>query len=539
MQLTELSIRSQNLFIRDYIEEKKEMTAFFDYDIHSEHTWKKRYDDLMERSFPREALADYMSTYHAKFDSAAMRENIEKIRDERSVMVVGGQQAGLLAGPLYTIHKIISIIQFAKEKESALGVPVIPVFWVAGEDHDVDEINFVYTSGEKGPVKQKLPLHHVKKTAAKRTPLHQEKTERWLRDVFSTYEESAYTNNLFDQLLRCLRKSETFTDFFEWIVCDLFEEDGLLLLNSGDFGVKPLERTLFKQIVESSDAIVAHLNNTQAAMEQAGYQPIIEAGDHQANLFYEYDDERFLIEQDNGQFSISEVGLTWTKDELLQEVEEHPERFSNNVVTRPLMQETLLPTLAFMAGHGEVNYWGELKGIFEYFDVKMAPVLPRLHVTILERHIDKKLPIRELSVEEVLTKGVKEKKDAHFQQSLPDSFVQSVQHAKRELANVHEAMRQEALEIEPSFEQLLDKNAKFIEDQLQFVYQKVAKRVEEKEGYILRDFERIENSLKPLEAPQERIWNIMYFLNKYGPEFFKTFKNLPFSFQNKQQIVKL
>lgn len=539
MQLTELSIRSQNLFIRDYIEEKKEMTAFFDYDIHSEHTWKKRYDDLMERSFPREALADYMSAYHAKFDSAAMRENIEKIRDERSVMVVGGQQAGLLAGPLYTIHKIISIIQFAKEKESALGVPVIPVFWVAGEDHDVDEINFVYTSGEKGPVKQKLPLHHVKKTAAKRTPLHQEKTERWLRDVFSTYEESAYTNDLFDQLLRCLRKSETFTDFFEWIVCDLFEEDGLLLLNSGDFGVKPLERTLFKQIVESSDAIVARLNNTQAAMKQAGYQPIIEAGDHQANLFYEYDDERFLIEQENGQFSISEVGLTWTKDELLQEVEEHPERFSNNVVTRPLMQEALLPTLAFMAGHGEVNYWGELKGIFEYFDVKMAPVLPRLHVTILERHIDKKLPIRELSVEEVLTKGVKEKKDAHFQQSLPDSFVQSVQHAKRELANVHEAMRQEALEIEPSFEQLLDKNAKFIEDQLQFVYQKVAKRLEEKEGYILRDFERIENSLKPLEAPQERIWNIMYFLNKYGPEFFKTFKNLPFSFQNKQQIVKL
>ncbi|CAI7726287.1 bacillithiol biosynthesis cysteine-adding enzyme BshC [Bacillus altitudinis] len=539
MQLTELSIRSQNLVIRDYIEEKKEMTAFFDYDIHSEHTWKKRYDDLMERSFPREALADYMSAYHAKFDSAAMRENIEKIRDERSVMVVGGQQAGLLAGPLYTIHKIISIIQFAKEKESALGVPVIPVFWVAGEDHDVDEINFVYTSGEKGPVKQKLPLHHVKKTAAKRTPLHQEKTERWLRDVFSTYEESAYTNDLFDQLLRCLRKSETFTDFFEWIVCDLFEEDGLLLLNSGDFGVKPLERTLFKQIVESSDAIVARLNNTQAAMKQAGYQPIIEAGDHQANLFYEYDDERFLIEQENGQFSISEVGLTWTKDELLQEVEEHPERFSNNVVTRPLMQEALLPTLAFMAGHGEVNYWGELKGIFEYFDVKMAPVLPRLHVTILERHIDKKLPIRELSVEEVLTKGVKEKKDAHFQQSLPDSFVQSVQHAKRELANVHEAMRQEALEIEPSFEQLLDKNAKFIEDQLQFVYQKVAKRVEEKEGYILRDFERIENSLKPLEAPQERIWNIMYFLNKYGPEFFKTFKNLPFSFQNKQQIVKL
>ncbi|MCT9872687.1 bacillithiol biosynthesis BshC, partial [Paenarthrobacter aurescens] len=78
--------------------------------------------------------------------------------------------------------------------------------------------------------------------------------------------------------------------------------------------------------------------------------------------------------------------------------------------------------------------WGELKGIFEHFKLKMAPVLPRLHVTILERHINKKLPVRELSVEEVLTSGVNEKKEAHFEQSLPDSFVQAVQQAKRELA---------------------------------------------------------------------------------------------------------
>ncbi|BBP89090.1 hypothetical protein BsIDN1_27080 [Bacillus safensis] len=165
---------------------------------------------------------------------------------------------------------------------------------------------FVYTSGEKGPVKQKLPLHNVKKkTAAKRTPLHQEKkTEKWLRDVFSTYEESAYTNDLLDQLLRCLRKSQTFTDFFEWIVCDLFEEDGLLLFNSGDLGVKPLERTLFKHIVETNDAVTARFNETQAAMKRAGYQPIIEAGDNQANLFYEYDEERFLIEKKRPVFYI-------------------------------------------------------------------------------------------------------------------------------------------------------------------------------------------------------------------------------------------
>ncbi|MGE6631285.1 bacillithiol biosynthesis cysteine-adding enzyme BshC [Bacillus sp. NPDC077027] len=539
MQLTELSIQSQNLFIRDYIEEKKEMSAFFDYDIHSEDIWKRRYDDLMTRSFPREALADYLRTYHAKFESEAMERSIEKIRDERSVMVIGGQQAGLLTGPLYTIHKIISIIQFAKEKEAELGIPVIPLFWVAGEDHDLDEINFVYTSGEKEPVKQKLRSSTVKKSAAARTELNKEKTELWLKDVFSTYEESQYTNELYTKLLRCLRKSDTFTDFFEWIVYDLFEEDGLVLFNSGDLQVKPLERPLFKAIIEKSDAVTSSLQEKQDEMRNAGYKPIIEAGSNQANLFYEYEDERFLIEKTAEGFKISEIGLTWTKEELLNEAEKHPERLSNNVVTRPLMQEYLLPTLAFMAGHGEVNYWGELKGLFELLQLKMAPVLPRLHITILERHIEKKLPERHVTLKEVLTKGVGEKKAAHFDRSIPDSFIQSIQTAKEQLEQVHQTVRHETLLIEPNFEQLLHKNARFIEEQLNFVYQKVEKRVEEKEGYILRDYERIENSLKPLQAPQERIWNIMYFLNKYGPEFFKTFKDMPYSFQNQQQIVKI
>ena len=92
-----------------------------------------------------------------------------------------------------------------------------------------------------------------------------------------------------------------------------FEEDGLLLFNSGDLGVKPLERTLFKHIVETNDAVTARLNETQAAMKRAGYQPIIEAGDNQANLFYEYDEERFLIEKKTASFLYQKWGLRGQK----------------------------------------------------------------------------------------------------------------------------------------------------------------------------------------------------------------------------------
>ncbi|XBO87165.1 bacillithiol biosynthesis BshC [Bacillus licheniformis] len=108
------------------------MEPFFDYGLSNE-SWSVRLDDLSSRTYDRDALADYLLDYHSKFQSASMNETIERLRDPKSVVVVGGQQAGLLTGPLYTIHKIVSILVFAKQKEQELNVPVIPVFWVAGK----------------------------------------------------------------------------------------------------------------------------------------------------------------------------------------------------------------------------------------------------------------------------------------------------------------------------------------------------------------------------------------------------------------------
>lgn len=162
MQLTELSIQSQNPFVRDYINGKKEMEPFFDYGLSNE-SWSVRLDDLSSRTYDRDSLADYLLDYHSKFQSASMNETIERLRDPKSVVVVGGQQAGLLTGPLYTIHKIVSILVFAKQKEQELNVPVIPVFWIAGEDHDLEEINHVHISDGGKVKKHKLPQSHWKK----------------------------------------------------------------------------------------------------------------------------------------------------------------------------------------------------------------------------------------------------------------------------------------------------------------------------------------------------------------------------------------
>ncbi|MGW8458007.1 bacillithiol biosynthesis cysteine-adding enzyme BshC [Bacillus atrophaeus] len=539
MQLTELSIKSQNVFVQHYIDGKEEMSSFFDYNIHNSGMWRERLNDVSARTFAREELADYLSSYHSKFDSAAMQASIEKIKDPSSVAVVGGQQAGLLTGPLYTIHKIISIIVFAKQQEEELKVPVIPLFWVAGEDHDLEEINYVHTSEQNSPVKKKLPQSYWKKTSAANTSLDQEKCAMWIDEVFGSFEETDHTNTLIEHVKRCLRDSTTFTDFFEHLIAAMFQEEGLVLLNSGDPGIKKLETAMFQKILRLNGELANSVAEQQLLMNQTGYQPIIESGKDQANLFYEYETERFLIEKDNAGFIVRELELTWTEDELYIHMEENPERFSNNVVTRPLMQEYLIPTLAFIAGPGEVNYWGELKQAFGLMDFKMPPVVPRLNITIVERHIEKKLSERNISLKEAIEGGTKSQKDAYFESQIPEQFTELINNAKAEIETIHKNIRQEALKVDSSMAPLLQKNAAFIQDQLRFLERTVTKRIEEKEGYVLRDYEKIQNSIKPLLAPQERIWNIMYYLNRYGPKFFTTFKHLPFSFQNQHQVVKL
>lgn len=539
MQLTELSIKNQNVFVQHYIDGKEDMSSFFDYSIHNKDMWGERLKDLSSRFFAREELAAYLSSYHNKFGSSAMQSAIEKLKDPSSAAVVGGQQAGLLTGPLYTIHKIISIIVLAKEQEKQLQVPVIPIFWVAGEDHDLDEINFVHTSEENGPVKKKLPQSYWKKSSAASTSLDQEKCAEWIDDVFAAFEETDHTNALLDNVKRCLRESVTFTDFFELLIADLFQEEGLVLLNSGDPGIKKLETAMFQKILRENDELARAVSDQQAFMREAGYKPIIESGKEQANLFYEYEEERFLIEKDNGHFVVNELDLTWTMDELYTHMEEHPERFSNNVVTRPLMQEYLIPTLAFIAGPGEINYWGELKQAFAVMGFKMPPVMPRLNITILERHIEKKLLERNISLQDAIERGTENQRETYFEHQIPEEFTAVMDEAKSQIEAIHKAVRQEALKVDQSMEPLLLKNATFIQDQLQFLERTVTKRIEEKEGYVLKDYERIQNSIKPLLAPQERIWNIMYYLNRYGPKFFTSFKNLPFSFQNQHQVVKL
>ena len=200
MEILELSLRSSNQFMNDFNEQKLNNETFFDYNIHTKEVFPNRAADLKNRSFQREEISAYLKHYAKRFseNNEKVLENIERLKHPESVVVIGGQQAGLLTGPLYTIHKIISIIVLAKNQEKELGIPVIPVFWIAGEDHDFAEINHIFAAKDHVPKKFAIKDSPLKKQSVSDLTLNQSKTLDWLEQVFEAFGETDYSNHLLE-----------------------------------------------------------------------------------------------------------------------------------------------------------------------------------------------------------------------------------------------------------------------------------------------------------------------------------------------------
>ncbi len=542
MEVKEMALPSINPFASDYIKSKMNIRDFFHYDLAEVNVYNRRIQELKEKRFQREELSNTIAQYMNRFGmSEAVRDHIEALKDPDSTVVIGGQQAGLLSGPLYTIHKIISIIKLAEKQSVELGKKVIPVFWIAGEDHDLQEVNHVFAL--KGDHYEKItyPYHQKTKTMVSDTPLIETEASAWIQEIFRSFGETAYTKDLIVSLKQKISSSFSLTDFFVSIINDWFKEYGLLLVDAADPRLRKLESSYFEAMIEHHSEITSAVLEQQSFLSIQGYKKTIEMEANSANLFY-YDKEvknRILLHfnKDSSVFSDKAHKLEFSYKELLEMAKIHPERLSNNVVTRPLMQEMLFPVLAFIAGPGEISYWAELKKAFELFDMKMPPIVARLNMTFVERQIEKELHELDLDLYEVLTKGTEEAEKRFLISEKDESLELLFYQMKGQLNNHHKMFSQAALVHDRGLEPLLKKNADFINEQLDFIYGKIIDSMRQKHRHILDSFKNVANHLYPEASLQERIVNIYYYLNKYGDTFIDDLMKLELEFNNQHKII--
>ncbi len=214
MEVKELDLSNAPCHLHDYVHGNPAVKHLFDYPLQERERFARRAKQLSGRSFARAELYRHLLQVHKQLPNhTAVIHNIHKLQNESSVAVVGGQQAGLLTGPLLTIYKAITILLTARQQEKELSVPVVPIFWIAGEDHDLDEIRYVYMQEDERWYKHSLDAP-AKANAASETDLSQEALQAWLQKLFKQLPETEYTAALIHTIERMAAESRTYVDFF-------------------------------------------------------------------------------------------------------------------------------------------------------------------------------------------------------------------------------------------------------------------------------------------------------------------------------------
>jgi bacillithiol synthase len=544
MEILNLSLPATNRFASNYLEQSTEIQPFFHYRYNELTDDAKRVSELSNRSFPRVEVAEHIESFMKRFPSSeAVIKSIDKLKTNNSLVVIGGQQAGILTGPLYSIHKVISIIKLAEQKEEQLGVPVVPVFWIAGEDHDFQEVNHVFLPVNQKVDKWTYPERVVKKKMVSDVELNQESCFSWVENLIENFGETEHTNALLEFAKEQISISTTYVDFFANIIMELFKDYGLLIVDSGNREFRLLQKEFFKSQILHHEAITDKLLEQQREIAKKGFPITIEASEENANLFY-YDykmGERILLEYDreNDRFLAKSGALALTREQLVVLAEENPAYLSNNVVTRPLMQEWLFPTVAFIAGPGEISYWAELKLVFEHFDMKMPPIVPRLNITILDRSVETDVAELNLNLADILSSGT-EKGKQQFLDAIKDKEVESLfSVTKEQLVRQYRQIEAKTLELDRGLLSLLKKNENYLLKEIEFMEKKLDEAVRLKHNNVLKKYARVDLALRPDGFPQERVWNVFYYLNQYGLNFISDLMTGRFEFDGRHKVMKV
>lgn len=384
--------------ICDYLDQKEELRPFYNR-FPTLENFKGQIEEKA-KSFPdahREVLYTSLQKQYANSKaSKKTQEHIKQLKEPITFTVVTGHQLNLFTGPLYFLYKIISTINLTKElKKKYPKYNFVPIYWMATEDHDFDEINFFNFKGKK--------LQWNRKASGAVGNL---KTDE-LQEVFEAFSNEMGSSKNAETLKNLFKNAylehETLTDATRFLANELFAETGLVIVDGDDAGLKRLlvpyakqdifEQTSFQKVSES-------VENLASASDAYG----IQVNPREINYFYLIEGLRERIIANGETYAVVDSQISWSKSELEKEIDEYPERFSPNVITRPLYQEVILPNLCYIGGGGEIAYWLELKTMFEKMKVPFPVLLLRNSVLAITEKQNAKLEKMNIPVEDLFLK---------------------------------------------------------------------------------------------------------------------------------------
>lgn len=512
MKVEQVQIKERPL-IDAYRFNFKEVQEFFQYDPSDPESFEKRYQYLQSRAYPRANVCQALARYNQSIGASQMTmENIERLVDERTVAVVTGQQAGVLTGPLYTIYKALTVVQLAN-KLSTEGIPAVPVFWIASEDHDFPEIAGTYFLNRDHEEEEVRLNGDVERQPIGR--IHLVNEVQTLLDEFA--EKSLDTEFKAEMIQRIREMAECSSDLAQWfgrIMAWLLAETGLIFVDSLDPTLRQLGKAFFQQVVEQNTEITQHLKNAEERLAKKGYPAQTHKRDHQVHLFLIDADDRYPLDQEGSGYILRGTDRFLTEADLVDWMENSPETVSTNVVTRPVFQDLLFPTIAYVGGPGEIAYYAQYRGIYPLFDLEMPIIYPRISITLIERTIAKNMKKYDLTPEQVFTQFAEIQKKYLLERDelgLNEKFSK----IKGLIIPEYQKLIKEIQSLDPKFKDLGKQNLQRIIDEINYLEEKANHQHRKNSEDLLRQLDKIKINLQPNGIFQERRFNIFPYLFKY------------------------
>ena len=453
-------------------------------------------NQLRTRGAPPEALA------------AAAR-----LGETGTVAIVTGQQAGLFGGPLFTLFKALTAIALARRVESAHGVQAVPVFWVDAEDHDVDEVRtcgVLDANLQLCRIALDLPTETGRPVGSLRLPDAVGSTIDALRDAMPRTE---FSDPLLETLADAYSAGAGMVEAFaRWLDATLGAH-GLVVFDPSDRAAKPLVRSVFDQELRSRGETSRLAARAGERLAAHGYHVQVTPTADAVALFDLDGTRRTIRLQDDG-FAVGE--RRYGHDELLGKVRDHPETFSPNVLLRPIVQDTLFPTIAYVSGPNELAYLGQLRQAYEQFGVPMPLIYPRLSATLLDRASTKFLARHSLDFETLQAQD-DSVLNRLISAQLPPEIETALSLAEQQVGETLDAIADTVPAVDPTLSGATRTTRERMERDLRTLRGKIVQAAKRRDETLRRQFSRARGQAFPEGDPQERAVASVYFFNKYGP----------------------
>ena len=441
---------------------------------------------------------------------------VDRFVEEGGYMVTTGQQPGLFGGPMYSLHKALTAVRLAEALEESLGRPVLPIFWVASEDHDWAEANHVDVIGVDNE------LHRIELPAPDpdvSPPIHRVPLGSGIGTLVEEFvqylPETDFSREYVDLLRGAFVPDRTIADGFHTTLQHLLGRFGLFFTDAAHPAVKQGSASLLRNELTRAGELEQVLQETSAALEGAGYGTQVAILEGGVNLFLEGPAGRERIYRDGDGFRLRTSGTSLTGEEILARQSEDPSVLSPNVLLRPVVESEIFPTLAYVGGPGEMAYFAQLKGYFEAHGITMPVVYPRWTATPIEGKIRKVLDKFGLDVS-ALDRPFHEMSGEIARDEMPEEVRASLGRLRGEIAKGVAAVQEATKALDPTLKgpaQHVRSQAFAALDELE---RKVVQAVKREAETTLSQLEKAQLHLYPNGNPTERVQSPFYFLARYG-----------------------